>query len=71
MEAALLWTVRKNQVIWVIMWKDTRFIGFEALQKQREEGIKRKRVGFMVNGAGTVREVSNWLKLKGKRDLGK
>jgi aminomethyltransferase len=45
-EAVYGWTVSLN--------KD--FVGKEALQKQKEEGVKRKLVGFEVLGRGIARE---------------
>lgn len=47
LEATLGWTVKLD--------KGVEFVGHEALAKQKAEGIKRKMVGFKVEGKGTVR----------------
>ena len=47
LEAGLAWTVKLD--------KPGGFIGKEALEKQKAEGVKRKLVGFELTGAGAPR----------------
>ncbi len=47
LEAGLAWTVKLD--------KPGGFIGKEALEKQKAEGVKRKLVGFELTGAGVPR----------------
>ncbi|OGW82341.1 MAG: hypothetical protein A3G33_11600 [Omnitrophica bacterium RIFCSPLOWO2_12_FULL_44_17] len=41
---------------WAIGWGKEDFIGFEALKRQREAGLKHKLVGFEIVGRGIARE---------------
>eukprot|EP01017_Pseudomicrothorax_dubius_P033769 TRINITY_DN4554_c0_g3_i2.p1 TRINITY_DN4554_c0_g3~~TRINITY_DN4554_c0_g3_i2.p1 ORF type:complete len:394 (-),score=104.58 TRINITY_DN4554_c0_g3_i2:171-1352(-) len=47
-EAALMWTVRKTPGL-------APFIGYEEVQRATKEGVKQKRVGFLVDETGIVR----------------
>ncbi|KRX06132.1 hypothetical protein PPERSA_00012 [Pseudocohnilembus persalinus] len=48
-QCALMWTVRKNDQ------GQQKFIGRQALTKQRKEGIPNKRVGFVLTQKGIIR----------------
>jgi aminomethyltransferase len=40
---------------WVVKWEAGDFLGKEALQRQQAEGLRRKLVGFVVDGRGIAR----------------
>ena len=41
-------TVLEADLGWIVGWKKESFIGAEALRKQKQEGVRRKLVGFEV-----------------------
>lgn len=52
---------------WVVKWKKNQFIGREALDKQKKEGLTRKLFGFLGNAPGPIpRAHSVLLTLDGK-----
>ena len=48
-------TVLEADLGWIVKWKKGEFIGREALARQKEEGIKRKLVGFEMVDRGIAR----------------
>src|SRR5688500_14995647 len=48
-------TVLEADLGWVIGWKKDSFIGAEALRRQKQEGVRRKLVGFEVLDRGIAR----------------
>jgi len=62
LEARLRWAVKFK--------KEGGFIGIEALQKAREEGIKRSQVGIQMVGRGLPREHYEILDSEGKEVIG-
>jgi aminomethyltransferase len=48
-------TVLEANLGWLVKFKKGDFLGRRALLKQKEEGTKRKLVGFQVKGAGIAR----------------
>jgi len=48
-------TVLEAGLSWLVKFKKGEFLGREALLKQKEEGIKRKIVGFELEGRGIAR----------------
>lgn len=48
-------TVLEADLAWILKFKKGDFIGREPLLKQKEEGIKRKLIGFELTGRGIAR----------------
>jgi aminomethyltransferase len=48
-------TVLEAGLKWLVKFKKGEFLGREALLKQKEEGIKRKIIGFEITGRGIAR----------------
>ncbi|MCU0287712.1 MAG: glycine cleavage system aminomethyltransferase GcvT [Acidobacteria bacterium] len=48
-------TVIEADLEWILKLKKGEFIGKDVLEKQKEQGITRKRVGFEVTGKGIAR----------------